>query len=71
MAGMSFGQAFRRLFEKSGMTQAEYARKSGFSTAYVSMLLSGEIKAPKFTRACEIADALGVSLQDFYDLMRD
>lgn len=70
MAGMSFGQAFSKLFRESGMTQAEYARRSGFSTAYVSMLLSGEIKDPKFTRACEIADALGVTLQDFHDLMR-
>lgn len=68
---MEFGQAFRVLFNKSGMTQADFARRSGFSTAYVSMLLSGEIKDPKITRACEIADALGVSLQDFYDLMRD
>jgi len=69
--GMTFGKAFRKLFAESGMTQADYARRSGFSTAYVSMLLSGEIKDPKFTRACEIADALGVTLQDFYDLMRD
>ncbi len=70
MADMSFGQAFLHLLERSGMSQADFARKSGFSTAYVSMLLSGEIKDPKFTRACEIADALGVTLQDFHDLMR-
>ena len=69
--GMSYGKAFRKLFNESGMTQADFARRSGFSTAYVSMLLSGEIKDPKVTRACEIADALGVTLQDFYDLMRD
>lgn len=31
MAGMSFGQAFRRLFEKSGMTQAADKNQAKFS----------------------------------------
>jgi len=69
--GMTFSQAFRDLLKKSGMTQAEYSRRSGFSTAYVSMLASGEIADPKFEKACAIADALDVSLEDFRSLMKD
>lgn len=59
--GMDFAHAFRHLFKKSGMTQAELCRRGGFSRAYVSMLLSGKVDMPKFDRACEIADALGVT----------
>lgn len=68
--GMSYGQAVRHIFSRSGMSQADLARRGNFSTAYVSMLLSGKVENPKFDRACEVADALGVSIQDFYDLMR-
>lgn len=67
--GMDFAHAFRHLFKKSGMTQAELCRRGGFSRAYVSMLLSGKVDMPKFDRACEIADALGVTLEDFRTLM--
>ena len=67
---MSYGQAVRYLFSRSGMSQADLARRGNFSTAYVSMLLNGKVENPKFDRACEVADALGVSIQDFYDLIR-
>ena len=69
-AMMTYGEAIRTIFEESGMTQAEFARKGNFSTAYVSMLLSGKVTNPKFDRACEVADALSVPLQRFYELMR-
>lgn len=67
---MSYGQAVRYLFSRSGMSQADLARRGNFSTAYVSMLLNGKVENPKFDRACEVADALGVSIQNFYDLIR-
>lgn len=51
------------------MKQAEFCRRSGLSRAYVSMMLSGEVGIPKFDRACQIVDALGVTLQDLRDLM--
>lgn len=67
--GMDFAHAVRHLFIKSGLTQAELCRRGGFSRAYVSMLLSGKVDTPKWDRACEIVDALGVTLQDLRDLM--
>jgi transcriptional regulator with XRE-family HTH domain len=69
--GMDYAHAVRHLFEKCGMSQAELCRRGGFSRAYVSMLLSGKVTNPKWDRACEIADALGVTLQDFRELMDD
>jgi gp16 family phage-associated protein len=68
---MTYAQAVRRLFNESGVTQADFTRRTGFSTAYVSMLLSGKVKEPKFGKACVIADALGVTLEDFRRLMYD
>lgn len=68
---MNFGEAFVILFGQSGMTQAEFARKGNFSTAYVNQLAKGKVKNPTFTRACEIADALGVSVDNFYELMKN
>jgi gp16 family phage-associated protein len=68
---MTYAQAVRHLFNESGISQADFARRAGFSTAYVSMLLSGKVAEPKFGKACEIADALGVSLDDFRKLMYD
>lgn len=67
---MDFAHAVRRLFLESGMSQAEFCRRGNFSRAYVSMLLSGKVDNPKFDRACEIVDALGVTLEDLRDLMR-
>lgn len=52
-----------------GMTQAELARKAGLSTGYVAMLATGKITNPRWSMACTIADALGVTLQEIRDLM--
>lgn len=68
---MDYAHAIRHFFNESGMTQAELCRRGGFSRAYVSMLLSGKVVNPKWDRACQIADALGVTLQDFRDVMED
>lgn len=68
---MDYAHAVRHLFSQSGLTQADLCRRGGFSRAYVSMLLSGKVTNPKFDRACEIADALGVTLEDFRTLMED
>lgn len=68
---MDYAHAVRHLFNQSGMSQADLCRRGGFSRAYVSMLLSGKVDNPKFDRACQIADAIGVTLEDFRALMED
>ena len=47
----------------------EIIHNDGDESEYVWMLLSGKVTNPKWDRACEIADALGVTLQDFRELM--
>ena len=56
---------------ESGVEQAELARRIGKSRSYVSQLMSGKVKEPTLSVAYAIADALGVSVQTFIDLMHE
>ena len=67
---MEYGKALRIILRDLGLKQADLARRMGASTAYVSQLCSGKIKEPTLTKAYEIADALGVSINEFVELMR-
>lgn len=67
---MEYGKALRRILRDTDVSQSELARRMGTSTAYVSQLCSGKIKEPTLSKALEIADALGVSVDLFADLMR-
>lgn len=67
---MEYGKALRIILRNLSLKQADLARRMGTSTAYVSQLCSGKIKEPTLTKAYEIADALGVSINEFVELMR-
>lgn len=67
---MEYGKALRRILRELDVSQAELARRMGTSTAYVSQLCSGKIKEPTLSKAFEVADALGVSVDQFAELMR-
>lgn len=67
---MEYGKALRTVLRELGLSQADLARRMHTSTAYVSQLCSGKIKEPSLSRAYEIADALGVSVDRFVELMR-
>lgn len=71
---MRFSKAVVKAMEQSGMTRQEFQHRGNFSRAYVTMLLNGKIEDPKFSRAKEVCDALGISLNHFskiYDGIRD
>jgi transcriptional regulator with XRE-family HTH domain len=68
---MEYGKALRTILHDLDVKQADLARRMGTSTAYVSQLCSGKIKEPTLTKAYEIADALGVSVNLFVELMRE
>lgn len=68
---MEYGKALRTILRELDVTQADLARRMGTSTAYVSQLCSGKIKEPTLSKAYDIADALGVSIDRFIDLMRE
>ena len=66
---MTYGAALRRLLKERDMSMAELSRRSGVSRQYLSMLSSGKFSEPSLTKAYQIADGLGVTVQTFLDLM--
>ena len=60
------GRNVRRIREKKGLTQEEFAGISGFSQQYVSGLENGH-RNPTVVTVYELAKALGV---DHLDLLR-
>ena len=68
---MEYGEALRTILRDLDVKQADLARRMGTSTAYVSQLCSGKIREPSLTKAYEVADALGVSVDTFVELMRE
>lgn len=67
----SFGEVVAHLIRQRGWSQADFARASGLSTGYVAQLVTGMIPNPTWSKACAIADALGVTLQEIRDLMEN
>lgn len=67
----SFGEVVAHLVRLRGWSQADFARASGLSTGYVALLMTGKIPNPTWSKACTIADALGVTLQEIRDRMED
>ena len=65
---MSFTTAFRKLLEESGMSQADFARQSGFGTSYVSQLYKGKVSDPSISKAGIIARIFGLTIQELYDM---
>lgn len=67
----SAGKAIQAIMERKGISQHELAVAVGCSDAYISMLLNDKIEDLKLSRAIEIADAMGVTLDDVRDEMSD
>ena len=68
---MTYGEALRHLMRESGMKQVDIAKAINRSRSYVSQLMSGEISEPSLSAAYAIADAMGLKVQDFLDLMHE
>lgn len=57
--------------ESKNMQQADLARATGFSTAYVNMVIKNEVKDPSVSKAKTFADALGITLDQLADMAFD
>lgn len=66
---MTYGEALEYLIEKSGISRAEVARRAKMGRSQITDLIAGRTKEPSLSRAKAIADALGVKIEDFIDLM--
>lgn len=65
MIAERFGDTLKRLRAKKGVTQFELARKTGMSETAIAYLERNE-REPLFKTAIYIADALGVSVNEFH-----
>jgi transcriptional regulator with XRE-family HTH domain len=64
---MNFGKRLRALRKEAGMTQEKLARLADVSNATVFKLETVEGQDPSWSTVCKLADALGVSVQEFRD----
>jgi len=67
---MEYRKALATILREQDVSQADLARRIGKSRSYVSQLMSGRVNEPSLSIAFKIADALGVTVQDFIDLMK-
>jgi transcriptional regulator with XRE-family HTH domain len=59
----AFGQAVKAAREDKGLTQAEFAKKSGLHVSYLSGVETGQ-RNPSLTALSQIASALGLKLSE-------
>jgi transcriptional regulator with XRE-family HTH domain len=55
----AFGQVFKQLREKAGLTQDEVGARAGYSREYINMLERGR-KQPSLTAVFNLSDTLGI-----------
>lgn len=60
----SVGRAIRELREEAGISRAALARAAGLDPAAVSHIEKGDRPQLRFTTACQLAKALGVSTDE-------
>ena len=61
---MTLGEFVNGKMQEQGLNQADLARKTGFSTAYVNMICNGKVKQPMLDKAKIICDALGCTIDE-------
>lgn len=65
---MTFAEALRVAMKQKKLKQVDICRATGLSDAYVSMLVSGKIDDPKWSKAELVIQALGLTLDEFSQL---
>lgn len=66
---MTYGEVLDYLISESGLSRAEVARRAGIGRSQITDLIKGRTSEPTISKAKAIADALGVSVQFFIDMM--
>ena len=68
---MTFGEVVALYLDELGVSQSELARRMHTGRQTVnSIIINGNRRAPRLDTAMQIADALGVPLQDVIDRMK-
>ncbi len=71
VVAMMFGEVLVQLLNERGMTISELSRRSGVRENTIRELAKCRSKDPTLTHAKRMADALGVTLQQVWDMMSD
>ena len=59
----AFGEHLKSLLEEKGMTQAEFARKTGLTEASVSRYIKGKGgRTPRILQAYRMAQVIGIDM---------
>lgn len=66
---MVFGRRMRELRKERGLSQEELAHRAGLHYTYIGGIERGE-RNPALVNISRIAAALGMSLADFFSVMR-
>lgn len=65
---MTFGEVVALYLEEAGMSQSDLARKMNTGRQTInSIIIDDKRRAPRLDTAMQIADALGVPLQEMID----
>lgn len=68
---MTFGEVVALYLEEAGMSQSDLARKMNTGRQTInSIIIDDKRRAPRLDTAMQIADALGVPLQEMIDRMK-
>lgn len=62
---MDIARAVNAMLEKSCLSQADLARKGGFSTAWVNMVCKGKTKDITLEKVKTLCEVFGISLDEF------
>ena len=68
---MTYADVLNYYIKKTGVSQAELARRLNTSRSSIGELIKGRSKTPTIYKAKAIADALGVPLQEMLDMLFD
>ena len=68
---MTYGEVVTYYLELCGMSQSELARRIGTGRQTINSIIKGGRRGPTLDTALAIADALGVSLQEMVDKMKE
>ena len=65
---LDIGAALKKMREERDLSQNDIFKATGIDRNYVSRIERGEIKYPKLGKIKKIANALGVTLDEFINL---
>lgn len=66
---MTFGEVVQLYLKELGITQTELAKRAGYNKQTINALIKERDRSPTLNTAADIANALGVSLQEMVDRM--